>query len=99
MKLITKRSLIKAAHKRFTSSYMSKSYTDKMSKLDPETCTEDDIVLAVGNRTWTNLECDNCGKAVDAVVQVGQDVEYDSNVACVCLECLKKAVKIAKECK
>lgn len=95
MKLITKRSLIKEAHKRFTSSYISKSYVDKMSKLDPEICTEDDIVLAVGNRTWTNLECDECGKAADAVVQVGEDKEYDSNVACVCLKCLKKAVKMA----
>ena len=54
----------------------------------------DDVDAVIGNKSWTDCRCDDCGKYVDAVVQLGQEPDYDSATANICFPCLKKAVKL-----
>lgn len=54
----------------------------------------DDVDAVIGNRSWTYCTCDDCGKSVQAVVQLGQELDYESATANICFHCLKKAVKL-----
>lgn len=38
--------------------------------------------------------CDECGKANDKVVMVGEPMDYESLTAFICKECLEKALKL-----
>lgn len=54
----------------------------------------DDVDSVIGNKSWTACICNDCGKYVEAVVQLGQEPDYDSATANICFPCLKKAVKL-----
>lgn len=56
--------------------------------------TADQVDEVIGNKSWTECRCDECGKQAEQVVQLGQDPDYESSTACICLPCLKKAVKL-----
>ncbi len=43
---------------------------------------------------WTRLNCDDCGNDVDAVVEVGQEPDYESATAHICVECIAKASEL-----
>lgn len=43
---------------------------------------------------WTLLQCDECKKSVEAVVQVGQPPDYESSTASICIDCAKAALKM-----
>ena len=46
--------------------------------------------------TWTAVPaCDECGKEVPCVVQVGEEPDYESATATLCIPCLQSAVKLA----
>ena len=51
----------------------------------------DAVDKAIGNGSWTRLKCDECGHDKDAVVQLGQEPDYESSTALICPECLNKA--------
>jgi hypothetical protein len=40
------------------------------------------------------FECDGCGKHKDALVQVGEEEDYDSATCRLCAACLKKALAL-----
>lgn len=54
----------------------------------------DDVNAAIGNTSWTDCRCDECGKQVEQLVQLGQEPDYESATANICFPCLKKAVKL-----
>lgn len=60
----------------------------------PEQATEDDIAAIIGNAGWTRNKCDECGQDVDVTVMVGQEPDYESRTAFICLDCLKRAVTL-----
>ena len=60
-----------------------------------ENLTEEKAEELIGNNSWSRLDCDECGERADAVVQLGQEPDYESRTACICLDCLKKAVTLA----
>jgi len=59
--------------------------------------TEDDVEAIVGNRTWTRNRCSECGRDCNLVVQLGEEPDYESETAQICLGCLERAVSLAKE--
>jgi len=59
--------------------------------------TPEQVNEIIGNTSWTDCRCDECGKSVDKVIQVGQDPDYESSTAEICVQCLKKAIKLSKE--
>ncbi len=44
----------------------------------------------------TKCNCNECGKNADIVVQLGQEPDYESATANICLDCLKRAVEICE---
>ena len=106
MFLITKRDVIKRAIIGFRRGYGDGSYGGdrrgratgvELRALDPETATDEELSEVIGHpaRSWTTLKCDECGQEVDAVVQVGEEQDYDSATANVCTPCLQEALKVA----
>lgn len=47
-----------------------------------------------GNTSWTALECDPCGRDVDAVTAIGPVYESERHVY-ICDDCLRKAIAAA----
>lgn len=58
-----------------------------LKRLNLDTCTEKDVEAAIGNPTWTKLECDHCGKDSPALTTF--EGEYGS--FSVCEACLTNA--------
>jgi hypothetical protein len=54
----------------------------------------EDVNSLIGNQGWTECICTECGKSVDAVVQIGEDPDYESDTVWVCRGCLAEAVRI-----
>jgi len=50
----------------------------------------DDIDKVIGNKSWTELTCDECSESVDEVVLIGRNLSYEKSEAYVCLDCLKR---------
>ena len=56
--------------------------------------TAEEVNSVIGNTSWTDCRCDECGKQVEKVVQLGQEPDYESSTANICFPCLKKAVNL-----
>lgn len=67
---------------------------ERLAALDGETATAAEIEAIVGNASWVGLTCDDCGKHVEAIVQLGQEPDYDSSTANVCDDCIRKACEL-----
>jgi hypothetical protein len=70
---------------------------DQLKALNTETATAKDIFDIIGNWSWTSISCDECGDDKDAVIELGQEPDYESATAHVCIDCLQKAMELAKE--
>jgi len=68
-----------------------KQIADELDALDKETATAQDVAAIIGNESWTRLKCDECGNEPEIVVQVGQEPDYESHTASLCVPCLKAA--------
>ncbi len=96
--LITQRMVIRELAKRWRKQYPNGGYHDfkhvqgELDKLDLETVSAQEVNRLIGNDSWTSLTCDACDKEVLAVVQVGQEPDYESRTASLCAECLGRAV-------
>lgn len=102
MKLITERDSIKSAINEFIAAHGKGTYGydkrgimvgEELSKLDKETCTAEDVNTLIG-RDWVSRYCHECGESVKETVQLGQELDYESYTADICLSCLQKAIKL-----
>lgn len=66
----------------------------RLLDLDKETASPEDVRMIIGNDSWTELSCDQCGQQVNAVIWVGQEPDYDSRTACICRKCLSEAMQL-----
>ncbi len=67
----------------------------KLDALDVETASRDEVDAVIGNGSWTNLACNNCGERdLPAVVQVGEKADYESATAVLCMDCAQEAVRM-----
>jgi len=101
MELINERMQVKRALKNWPDRYLAISKQElaikkeKLSELDPETATAEDIAAIVGNTHLVHKsECCECGEDSWNIVKLGQDIEYDDPVAWICRDCLVKAIKL-----
>jgi len=46
---------------------------------------------------YSGIMCGECGKSVDAVIQIGEEPDFESRTAYVCLACLRKAMELLME--
>ena len=96
MKLITERDLIRGIadawghpHKEANGdNYRTWVALDSLNK---ETASADEVSKIIGNDSWTRINCDECGKRVLLVVQVGLEPDYDVSNANLCATCLTAA--------
>ena len=105
MKIITKASLISSMADRYKQTYntdknagqalfgMRLMHKEHYELLRVAT-TEDAIGEVMGNRSWTKNKCDECGQDYDVTVQLGEEPDYESATAQICLGCLNKAVEL-----
>lgn len=64
---------------------------EKLVALGPS-ASADEVDAAIGNGSWTSCRCDECDTEVEAVIQVGQEPDYESATAKLCLDCVKNAL-------
>ena len=96
MELITKQSLIDTVGLNWQKHYpenfeltggeFSNKILEKLEKL-PATRTEEDIAKVIGNYSWTEINCEECGESVDEVIVF-------TEAAKICKRCLKKALDL-----
>lgn len=103
MKLITKRSLIQNVAKKWREHYQpfccsvlingktKERIAEELDAIDGNTATEKQVVEIIGNGSWTGLMCNECGCGPDAVIQVGEEPDYESATASLCPTCVEKA--------
>jgi hypothetical protein len=99
MKVITKQQLIDTVTEKWKREY-GECNSEKHNKIYSKLCalenpTEEQIAEVIGNSTWTRNDCTECGNDVDVIVEIGEEPDYRSNTAWLCLECLQKALKLA----
>ena len=51
------------------------------------------IKAVIGNDTWTNSLCDECGERKNPVIEL---IDCGDSQIYICLDCLKKAVQLAE---
>lgn len=106
MELITTRSQIRSVAERWKQQYptdqttMHFKSTDaihaRLLALDTETATAEEVIAIIGNGSWTRIRCDQCGQEVDAAVVCGEEPDYESHTANLCVPCLESALALAK---
>jgi hypothetical protein len=55
---------------------------DALTALDRETATAADIEAIIGNASWTNIRCKECGELVDEAVILNYGDEYHTFTIC-----------------
>lgn len=103
MYLITKKSILEGLAAKYKMQYpVNRQFfdgswsDDKINLLLKEKpLTEKRANEILGNDSWTRNRCDECNADVYATVQLGQEPDYESATANICLECLNKAVALA----
>lgn len=56
----------------------------------------DDVNAVIKNTSWTDCTCSECRKAVETVVQLGEEPDYESSTAWICIDCLRSAVALVE---
>ncbi len=102
-KITTTRDLIRTVADRWAAQYpipytlhdgrSTAEFHAKLVALDKETATPADIEAILGNN-WTTMTCDACGCQADWTCTVGQEPDYESSTARLCVNCLKDAAAL-----
>lgn len=98
MELITQRKLIQGVAAAWGQQYRHYSEGDKrditikLEALDGNTATPEDVANIIGNKGWTSIKCDECGRVVIEAVRMGEEPDYESHTAHLCLQCLVNAL-------
>lgn len=58
--------------------------------------TEAEVVEIIGNASWTQNRCDECRNDVDITVMLGEEPDYESATAYICISCLEKALDLTQ---
>lgn len=105
MLVITQRSIILGVSKAWDTQYGGtpddphhELIGKRLRELDLSTASKRTVNKIIGNDSWTRLPaCDECGqKNVPVSVRVGQEPDWESRTATLCVPCLCKAVKEAE---
>jgi len=103
MKLVTIRSQIREVSRLWDERYASSlnarpkhiEIGNKLREIDVETATTKNVEDIIGNKTWIGPnKCDECKNEFDAVIELGEDEDYESRTTYICLNCLNTAAKV-----
>lgn len=100
MKILDRKKLASTACERWARVYDSGRYgEDKLLILENlkklgKNPTPDDVDNIIGNKTWTNLLCSECGEYKEKIIIVGQEPNYESSTAYLCNDCVRKAYNL-----
>lgn len=95
MELLTERMRILNVAKEWKRGYRADNEIYlKLKKLNLKTATAEDVEKITGNPLWIELFCDGCGERVKAVVQLGEELNWERDTTYICEECLKKALEL-----
>ena len=103
MKLITRRSRTMEVVDDWRRQYEDGQYGQdkltillRLAALNLSTVDPDEVDDIIGNDNWTSPgDCTDCGaEDLAAVVQLGQEPDYESATANVCADCLRKALDL-----
>jgi len=107
IEVMTYKDLFVLAPERWASQYAGSTQPDKVAiaeklkSLSRDELTAKNINAIIGNTSWTRFgNCDACGNDIaDVQVTIGQEPDYESRTATVCISCLDKALAMALEVK
>jgi hypothetical protein len=69
-----------------------------LDALDVERATADDVASIIGNTSWVQpKECNECGVESWLTVELGEEPDYESRTAFVCVGCLRAALVLAEQ--
>jgi hypothetical protein len=92
MKLITERDRIRDIIKSWDFKYIKGStHLSKLKKLNPDTCSMDDVKRIIGEVSWMTIECGECGETVDTAIAFQSLDEFFTESLVICKDCLNKA--------
>lgn len=104
MEIMNERFQIKQAIKNWIGMYgLEETYgADKRGRqvgkelmaLDQETATTSEVTEIIGVSWVYKKECGECGEKTWDIVEIGEIPNYESQTAYLCLNCLKKAVRL-----
>lgn len=97
MHLITRQSLANSAlarwRRQYPNGHPNGNIATALERLGP-TPNPDAVDAVIGNTSWTSPgSCDECGKAADELVEVGEPPDYESSTARLCVACAVAAVR------
>lgn len=101
MELITRKTLAKSAPGRWRRQYFGSKDHDKVEitrQLDALEAFGFDIDpnavdTIIGNKSWTEVPvCDECKRKAHAVVCIGDEPDYESATAHICINCARRSV-------
>lgn len=67
----------------------------KLDKLEKGVFSAQDVEYIIGNKSWTEHECDLCEKDYETLIRIGDDPDHDARWLDVCEGCLRKALHMA----
>lgn len=95
MKVTTKQYLIANIADSWKKQYYNR-INDTIYKrlLSEKPTTTKQVEDIIGNSSWTTNRCHECGQDSNAIVEIGQEPDYDSSTAQICESCLRKAIRL-----
>lgn len=55
--------------------------------------TPEQVDEVIGNSSWTDTDCDQCGSSREPVVTVGDEEDFDSSTSTLCRGCVEAALR------
>lgn len=105
MNIVTQRDLIREVAGRWLHQYREsitradeygrqrKNEGDQLAALDPEKASIADVAAIIGNESWTNIRCGECGNKIDWAIVVGS---CDGESSCaLCRTCISKLTELS----
>jgi hypothetical protein len=107
MNIIHRRDVIRDVRRRYVAQYPERyvfldgsTSTDTLKALDAldlKTCSAEAVNEAIGNPSWTVLNCDECDENVPMVLRIGDEPGHDARWRDLCSACVARAVALISE--
>ncbi len=97
MELLRKVDIVRSVPKRWAAQYRGTDnvqhaeITAKLLALEPGFAA-DEVDSIIGNGSWTECRCVECGRDRDVLIRIGDEPDYEARYVNICEKCLKEAL-------